>query len=340
MDPNTFTQNSVPIRDDSPSVPSYEISSAVESQTAVEDPPARFAIPPQDAIKSDFVTFPSFEEYEEPALPERAEVPKEPEETIKARPCQFCFANFLSWYPCQKKEKAMKGPPRSPSCCTKLISLFSRRSKRKATQEPAPSPSCSPACVRGNKGNPREEEPLLPPKPFVARQKAVQKVVTKALGCARSTLPSPISTTEITGPSHSQQFETSGEAVYSADLGPQSNMASDGRINIAGPRHMPPDMAHDSSSKHRIGCDLWHSFCDLLHGNKSSQVPTHSPPSSGTPNSIEHIAGPSHIPPEVADDNSERDFGSELLASFWSFLRNGSGIEPRGLLARRRTASH
>lgn len=339
MDPNPFTPNSVPLRDDSPSVPSYEIFSAVENQTAVEDPPARFAISPQEAIKSDFVTFPSFEEYEEPALPKRPEVPKEPEETIKARPYPSCFANFLSWYPCQKKEKAMEGPPRCPSCCTKLISLFSRRSKRKATQEPVPSPSCSPACVRGNKGNPREQEPLLPPKPFVARQKAVQKVATKALGCARGTPPSPISTTDIAGPSHSQRFETSDEAVYSADLGPQPSMASDGRINIPGPRHMPPDMTNYSSSKHRIGYGLWHSFCNLLHGKKSSQVPTRSPPSSSTPSSIEHIAGPSYILPEVADDNSERDFGSELLASFWSFLRNGGGIEPRGPLARRRTAS-
>lgn len=339
MDLNPFTQNSVSLRDDSPSAPSYEISSAVESQMVVEDPPARFAIPPQDSIKSDFVNFPSFEEYEEPALPKRPKVPKEPEESIDARPCPSCFANFLSWYPCQKKEKAMKGRPRCPSWCTKLILLFSCRRKRKATQEPVPSSSRSPACVRGNKGNPCEQEPLLPPKPFVARQKAVRKAVTKAFGCARGTPPPPMSTTDIAGPSHSQQLETSDEAVDSADLGPQPNMASDGKINFPGPRHMPPDMAQYSSSKHRIWYDLWHSFCDLLHGKKSFQVPTHSPPSSGIQNSTEHIAGQSYILPEVADDNSERDFGSELLASFWRFLRNRSGIEPLGPLARRRTAS-
>lgn len=137
-----FTQNSAPLRDDSPSVPSYKISSAVESQTAVEDPPARFAILPQDAIKSDCVTFPSFEEYEESAVPERPEMPKEPEGTIKTRPYPFCFANFLSRYHRQKKEKAIEGPPRSPSYGTKVLSLFSSRSKRKAIQEPAPSPSC------------------------------------------------------------------------------------------------------------------------------------------------------------------------------------------------------
>lgn len=334
---------------------------------AVKDHPVRFAISPQDTIKSDYVTFPSFPEPEELGVPERPEVPNEPEETMKASPCPSCFASCLSWYPRQKKEKAIEVPTRSrscckkvlslfscrgkrktiqdpapsSSCCTTVLSLFSRRSKRKAIQDPAPSPSCSPAfaacCVRRNKGKAREEEPLLHPSPFVARRNAA----TKALARFPSNPPPQMPTTDIAGPSRAQQFEPTDEAVHLAGLSSQSNMASDEGMIVAGPRHLVPDMAHDNSSKRRIEWDLWYSFCGFLCAKKSAQIPpNHSPPCLIPPNdSTEYIAGPSYILPEVVDDNSELGFGSELLASFWSFFRNGYEIEPRGPLARRRRSS-
>lgn len=363
MEPIPFAQNFAPLEDDSPSVPWNEGSSDVESQTAVEDLPARFAISPQGTIKSDYVTFPSFPEPEEPGVPERPELPNEPEETMKAPRCTSYFASCLSWYPRQKKEKAIEVPTRSrscykkvlslfsrqskrktiqdpalsSSCCTTVLSIFSRRNKRKAIQDPAPSLSCSPAfaacCVRRNKGKAREEEPLLRPLPFVARR----NIATRALACFPSNPPPQMPTTDVAGPSRAQQFETTDEAVYLAGLSSQSNMASDERIIVAGPRHMLPDMAHDNSSKRRIEWDLWYSFCGLLRGKKSAQAPNGSEPSSVTPNeSSEYIAGPRYIMPEVADDTSELGFGSELLASFWSFFRNGCEVESRGPLARRR----
>lgn len=366
MEPIPFTQNFTPFGDNSPIVASYERSSTMESQTAVEDPPARFAISPQDTIISDYVTFPSFPEPEELGAPETPEMPNEPNETMKALPCPSCFASCLSCYPRQKKEKAIKVPTRSRTCCKKVLSLFSRRSKRKsiqdpapsssccttvlslfsrgskrkATQDPEPSPSCSPAfaacCVRRNKGKAREEEPLLHPSPIVARRNAA----TKALACFPSNPQLQAPTTDFAGPSRAQQFEATDEAVYLAGLSSQSNMASDERMIVAGPRHMLPDMAHDDSSKRKIEWDLWYSFCGLLRGKNSAQVPNHSPPSSVTPNdSTEYIAGPSDSLLEVVDDNSELAFGSELLASFWSFFRNGCEIEPRGPLARRQRTS-
>lgn len=366
MEPIPFTQNFAPLGDNSPSVASYERSSTMESQTAVEDPPARFAISPQDTIKSDYVTFPSFPEPEEPGVPEIPEMPNEPSETVKALPCPSCFAGCLSCYPRQKKEKAIKVPTRSRTCCKKFLSLFSRRSKRKiiqdpapsssyyttllslfscrskrkTIQDPAPSPSCSPAfaacCVRRNKGKAREGEPLLHPSPFVARRDAA----TKALASFPSNPQPQVPTTDFAGPSRAQQFETTDEAVYLAGLSCQSNMASDEMMIVASPRHMLPDMAHDDSSKRKIQWDLWYSFCGLLRGKKSAQVPNHSPPNSVSPNdSTEYIAGPSDDMPEVADDNSELGFGSELLASFWSFFRNGCEVELRGPLARRRRTS-
>lgn len=190
MEPIPFTQNFTPLGDTSLNVASNERSSTMESQTAVEVPPTRFAISPQDIIKSNYVTFPSFPEPEESGVPERPEMPP---------PCPSCFPSCLSWYPRQKKEKAIEVPTRSRSCCKKvlslfsrrtnrktiqdpapsssycttILSLFSRRSKLKVIQDPAPSPSCSPAfaafCVRRNKGKAREEESLLHPSPFVAR---------------------------------------------------------------------------------------------------------------------------------------------------------------------------
>ena len=360
MEPIPFTQNFTPVGDNSPSVASYEGSSTTESQTAVEDPPARFALFPQDTIKSDYVTFPSFPEPEEPEVPERPEMPNE------ALPCPSCFASCLSCYARQKKEKATKVPTRSrtcckkvlslfscrskrktiqdpapsSSCCTTVLSLFSSRSKRKAIQDPAPSPSCSPAfaacCVRRNKGKARDDVPLLHPSPFLARRKAA----TKALACFPGNPEPQVPSTDFAGPSRAQQSEATDEAVYLAGLSSQSNMASDERMIVAGPRHMLPNMAHDDSSKRKIEWDLWYSFCGLLRGKKSAQVPNHSPPSSVTPNdSTEYIAGPSDNLPEVVDDNSEFGFGSELLASFWSFFRNGCEIEPRGPLARRRRTS-
>lgn len=336
MEPTPFTQNFTLLGDNSPSVASYERSSTTESQTAVEDPPARFAISPQDTIKSDYVTFPSFPEPEEPGVPERPEMPNEPNETMKALSCPSCFASCLSCYPRQKKEKATKVPTRSRTCCKKLLSLFTCRSKRKTIQDPAPSspccttvlslfsrgnkrkaiqdpassPSCSSAsvvcCVRRNKGKAREVEPLLHPSPFVARRNAA----TKALACFPSNPQPQVPTTDFAGPRRAQQSEAIDEAVYLAGLSSQSNMASDERMIVASPRHMLPDMAHDDSSKRKIEWDLWYSFCGLLRGKKSAQVPSHSPPSSVTPNdSTEYI-----------DDNSKLGLGSELLASFWSFF--------------------
>lgn len=364
MEPIPFTQNCSPLGDNSPSVASYERSSTMESQTAVEDPPARFAISPQNTSKSDYVTFPSFPESEEPGVPERPEMPNEPSETVKALPCPFCFASCLLCYQRQKKEKAMKVPTRSrtwckkvlslfsrrserkiiqdlapsSSCYTAVLSLFSRRSKRKAIQDPAPSPSCSPAfaacCARRNKGKAREVEPLLHPSPFFARRNAANKALTRFPSNPRPQVP----TTDFAGPSLAQQFEVTDEAVYLAGLSCQSNMASAERMIVAGPSHMLSDMAHDDSSKRKIEWDLWYSFCGLLRGQKSAQVPNHSPRNSVTPNdSTEYIAGPIDNLPEVADDNnSELGFASELLANFWSFFRNGCKIELRSPLARRR----
>lgn len=337
MEPIPFTQNFTPLGDNSPSVASYERSSTMESQTAVEDPPARFAISPQDTIKSDYVTFPLFPEPEEPGVPERPEMQNEPSEIVKALPCPSCFASCLSCYQRQKKEKAIKVSTRSRTWCKKVFSLFSRRSKREAIQDPAPSPSCSPAfaacCVRRNKGKAREVEPLLHPSPFVARRNAANKALARFASNPRPQVP----TTDFAGPSLAQQFEATDEAVYLAGLSCQSNMASDERMIIAGPSHMLPDMAHDDSSKRKIKWDLSYSFCGLLRGQKSAQVPNHSPPNSVTPNdSTEYIAGPIDNLPQVADDNSELGFASELLASFWSFFRNGCEIELRGPLARRR----
>lgn len=365
MNPITFTQNFIPLRDDSPSVLSYGRSS-LESQTAVEDLPALFAISPQDTIKSDYVTFPSFPEPEELGVPERSEVPNEPEEAINAPLCPSCLASCLSWYPRQKKEKAIELPTHSRSCCKKVLSLFSRRgkrksiqdpapsssccttvlslfprrSKRKAIQDPMPSSSCSPTfaacCVRRNKGKAREEEPLLHTTSFFARRNAA----TKALACFPSNPRPQTPTIDFIGPTHAQQFETTDEAVCLAGLSSQPNMASDERVIFAGPRHMLPNMTHDNSSKRRIGWDRWYSFCGFLSGKKSAQIPNHSPSSSFTPNdSTQHIAGPSYILPEVVDDNSELGFGSELLASLWGFFRNGCEVEPRGPLARRRRTS-
>lgn len=338
----------------------------MESQMAVEDPPARFAISPQDTIKSDYVTFPSFPEPEEPGVPERPELLNEPSETIEELPCPSCFASCLSCYPRPKKEKAIRLPTRSRTCCQKVLSFFScrskgktiqdpapsssrcttvlsflsRRSTRKTIKDPAPSASCSPAfaacCERRNKGKAREEEPLLHPSPFAARR----NTATKALACLPSNPQPQIPTTDFAGPRRAHQSEATDEAVHLAALSSQSNMASDERMIVAGARHMLPDMAHDDSSKRIIKWDLWYSFCGLLRGRKSAQVPNHSPPSSVTPNdSTEYIAGPSNNLPEVADDNSELGFGSELLASFWSFFRNRREIESRGPLARRRRTS-
>lgn len=354
MEPTPFTQNFTPLGDNSPIMASYERSSAMESQMDIEDPPAWFAISPQDTIKSDYVTFPSFPEPEEPGVSERPELPNEPSETIEELPCPSCFASCLSCYSRPKKEKAIRLPTRSRTCCQKVLSFFSCRSKGKTIQDPAPSssccttvlsffsrwstrktikdpspsPSCSPAfaacCERRNKGKAREEEPLLHPSPFAARQ----NTATKDLACLPSNPQPQIPTTDFAGPSRAHQFEATDEAVYLAALSSQSNMASDERMIVAGARHMLPYMAHDDSSKRIIS---------LLRGKKSAQVPNHSPPSSVTPNdSTEYIAGPSDNLPEVADDNSELGFGSELLASFWSFFRNRREIEPRGPLARRR----
>ena len=109
------------------------------------------------------------------------------------------------------------------------------------------SPAFAACGVRGNKGKAREEDPLLPPQPFVARQNAA----TKPPGCARSTPPPLMSTTDFAGPSRAQQ--------YFSGLSSQSTTASDERTNIAGPRHMLPDMEHDNSSKRRIKWDLWYN---------------------------------------------------------------------------------
>lgn len=365
MEPTPFTQNSTPLRDDSPIVESYERSSTMESQTAVEDPPARFAISPQDTIKSDYVMFPSFPEPKEPGVPERPEMPNETSETTKALPCRSCFASCLSCYPRPKKEKAIRSPTRSRACCKKVLSFFSRRSKVKTIQDPAPSSSCctffsffsrrstrktikdpatSPSCSlefaacceRRNKGKAREEEPLLHPSPFAARR----NTATKSLARLPSNPQPQVPTNDFAGPSRAHQFEATDAAVYLTASSSQSNMASDERKIVAGARHMLPDMAHDDSSKRIIKWDLWYSFCGLLRGKKPAQVPNHSPPSSVTPiDSSEYIAGPSDNLPEVADDNSELGFGSELLASFWSFFRNRGEIEPRGPLARRRRTS-
>lgn len=58
-----------------------------------------------------------------------------------------------------------------------------------------------------------------------------------------------MSTTNLAGPIRAQKFKAADEAANLAGLSSHSNMAGDERINIAGPKHMLPDMAHDNSSK-------------------------------------------------------------------------------------------